>query len=60
MMSKLVLRDLTKTKKSPSFYKYTRDQIATYIKDPATNERQLRDAMIYIYNASSHFRRLEF
>ena len=58
MMSKLVLRDLTKTKKSPSFYKYTRDQIATYIKDPATNERQLRDAMIYIYNASSHFRRL--
>ena len=58
MMSKLVLRDLTKTKKNPSFYKYTRDQIATYIKDPATNEKQLRDAMIYIYNASSHFRRL--
>ena len=57
-LSKLVLRDLSKQKRSPSFYKYTKAQISTFIKDPATNEKQLREAMIYIYNASSHFKRL--
>jgi len=57
-ISKLVLRDLTQQKRNPTFYKYTRDQIANYIKDPARNEKQLRDAIIYIYNASSNFRRI--
>lgn len=57
-LSKVVYRDLTKTKRNPTFYKYTRDQIATFIKDPARNEKALRDAMVYIYNASPHFRRI--
>lgn len=57
-LSRLVLRDLTKQKKNPTFYKYSKDDISTFLKNPIQNEKKLRDAIIYIYNASSHFRRL--
>jgi hypothetical protein len=57
-LSRLVLRDLTKQKKNPTFYKYTKDQISEFIKDPVRNEKSIRDAIVYLYGASSHFRRL--
>lgn len=58
-LNRLILRDLNDVGASnPSFYKYTKDQIATFLKDPYRNQKNLRDASIYLYNASSHFRRL--
>lgn len=57
-LSKLILRDLNDNQQSPSFYKYTKDQIATFINNPYTNEQNIRNAVVYLYNVSSHFRRL--
>lgn len=57
-LNKIIMRDLNGTNTSPTFYKYTKDQINTYLQNPYTNKKSLRDAAIYIYNASSHFRRL--
>lgn len=57
-MNKITLRDLNSTSSSQTFYKYTKDQIATYLKDPQKNEKQIRDAVIYMYGASAHFWRI--
>ncbi len=57
-INKLVLRDLNGRNSGPSFYRYSRDQITTYLSNPFRYEKQLRDAVIYLYGASSHFRRL--
>ena len=43
---------------APFRYKFTKDTVAKFLKDPYHNEKGLRDAMIYLYCASSHFRRL--
>lgn len=45
-------------RKTPTFYRYTKDDIATYIANPYRYARQLRHAVTYIYSASSLFRRL--
>lgn len=58
VINKMILRDLNKNVSSPKFYLYTKDQISTYLKDPNKNEKYLRQAVIYLYGASSHFRRL--
>lgn len=57
-LNKLVLRDMNGTNSSPTFYKYSKDKIAEFLQNPASNEKNLRNAVIYIYGASSHFRRL--
>lgn len=57
-INKMILRDLNKNNPSPQFYRYTREQIAQYVKDPFRYEKQLRNAVIYMYGASPHFRRL--
>ena len=57
-LNHLILRDLNNNPTAPTFYKYSKDDIATYLQNPYTYEKQLRDAVVYIYGASSHFRRL--
>ena len=57
-LNKLVLRDLNGTGSSPSFYLYSKDKITEFLKNPYTNEKNIRNAVVYIYGASSHFRRL--
>lgn len=57
-INKVIMRDLNANPKSPSFYLYTKDQITDYIKNPYSNQKALRNAAIYLYNASGHFRRL--
>jgi hypothetical protein len=42
----------------PTFSVYTKDDISTYLSNPYQYEKQLRKAVVYIYGASSHFRRL--
>lgn len=58
LLSRLVMRDLNSRDNAPTFYKYSRDNIQTYLANPYSNQKALRDAVIYIYNASSHFRRI--
>lgn len=57
-LNKLILRDMNGTNPSPSFYLYNRDKISEFLKNPYTNEKNIRNAVVYIYGASSHFRRL--
>lgn len=58
VLNHLILRDLNGTNAAPTFSKYTKDQIATYLSNPYQYRKQLREAVTYIYGASSHFRRL--
>ena len=57
-INKLIMRDLNGQSTAPSFYMYTKDEIVSFLKNPYTNEKQLRRAVTYLYGASSHFRRL--
>lgn len=57
-INKLILRDLNGTNTSPNFYLYTKDEITSYLKNPYQYEKNLRNAVIYLYGASSHFKRL--
>lgn len=58
VLNKLITRDLNGNNRTPTFSKYTKDDIQSALSNPAKNEALLRDAVIYIYSASSHFRRL--
>lgn len=57
-LNKLITRDLNGTYMAPTFSRFTKDNINTYLSNPYTYEDQLRQAVTYIYGASSHFRRL--
>lgn len=57
-LSRVVLRDLNHPTSSPRFYKYNKEEIAKVLRNPYQYQKALRDAVIYIYGASSHFRRL--
>ena len=52
------MRDLNKNQKSSVFKKYTKDDISKYLSSPDKNQKYMREAVRYIYGASSHFRRL--
>ena len=58
VLNRLITRDLNKNPQNPVFQLYSKDDITKFLNNPATNEKQLRDAITYIYGASSHFRRL--
>lgn len=55
---KIILRDLNNNPTSPTFNKYTKSDIITYLTNPANYETQLRDAVIYIDGASTKFYRI--
>lgn len=57
-INKLITRDLNNNTTSPTFSLYTKDDITKFLANPYTYEKQLRAAVIYIYGASPHFRRL--
>lgn len=57
-INRMVTRDLNGRSNSQSFFVYTRDDVSKFIKNPVQFEKNLRDAVIYLYGASSHFRRL--
>lgn len=58
VLNRLITRDLNGTSASPTFYLYNKDNITEFLRNPYTNQKNLRNAAIYIYGASSHFRRL--
>lgn len=58
LLNKLITRDLNNNTNKPTFSLVTKDDIQNYLTNPYTYEKQLRKAIIYIYGASTHFRRL--
>lgn len=54
----LILRDLNKNPEKATFYKYSKDKVAEFLRDPERNAKGLREAVVYLYGASPHFRRL--
>lgn len=58
LLNKLITRDMNNVSNSPTFTLYSKDDIQEYLANPYRYEKQLRKAVIYIYGASSHFRRL--
>lgn len=57
-LNKLITRDLNNNTNTPTFSLYSKDDITSYLANPYTYEKQLRKAVVYMYGASSHFRRL--
>lgn len=58
LLNRLITRDLNNNTNTPTFSLYSKDDITTYLSNPYRYEKQLRQAVTYIYGASSHFRRL--
>lgn len=57
-LNRLITRDLNNNTSAPTFSLFSKDDITTYLSNPYRYEKQLRNAVTYIYGASSHFRRL--
>lgn len=57
-LSKLIIRDLNNNTNTPIFSLYSKDDIQKYLSNPYTYQKELRKAVIYMYGASCHFRRL--
>lgn len=57
-LNKLITRDLNNNTNTPTFSLYSKDDITKYLSNPYTYEKQLRQAVVYMYGASPHFRRL--
>ncbi len=60
LLNKLIRNDLNNTSvtNNPQFRLYTRDQIVQYISNPYRYRQEIRNAITYIYGASSHFARI--
>lgn len=58
-LSQIKVRDLENNKDyNPTYRKYTKSQIVTYLGNPANYETQLRQMSQYLYNISNYYRRL--
>lgn len=58
-LSHITLRNLASTTETnPTYTKYTKDQIVTYLGNPANYEKQLRNMSKYLFNISNYYRRL--
>lgn len=58
-LNNVIIRDLnSKTAKSTTFTKYSKEQIVNWLQSPSTNAENIRNASIYMYNVSTQYRRL--
>lgn len=57
-INRLVLRDLNKRDAPVPFGRYTKADIQRFLNHPEKNAKQLRQAVIYLAEASPHFHRL--
>ena len=58
-VARIILRNLNSaTDKNPTYAKYTKEQIVTYLNNPANYEKQLRQMSVYMFNVSNYYRRL--
>lgn len=58
ILNRLITRDMNNIRETPMFTLYKKDDIVKYLSNPYKYEKQLRAAILYIYGASPHFRRL--
>lgn len=60
LINRLITRDLNEYRATygPSFFMYRKDDINRFLSNPYKFEKELRKAILYIYCASAHFRRL--
>lgn len=58
ILNRLITRDLNNNTTAPTFSLYSKDDIQSYLQNPYVYEKQLRKAVVYLYGASPHFRRL--
>lgn len=56
-LNHVIVREVAEGNKS-RFLKHDKNEISGYLSDPEKNEKEIREVMQYIYNASSHFKRL--
>jgi len=57
-IGKLITRDLNNYRNAPTFTLYNKGDITKFLSNPYKFEKQLRRAVIYLYGASPHFRRI--
>ncbi len=57
-LNRLISRDLNEYVETPTFSIYKKTDIQRFLSNPYKYEKELRRAVVYIYGASSHFRRL--
>ena len=57
-LNRLITRDFNRNTTAPTFSLYSKEDIKKFLTNPYKYEKELRKAVIYIYNASCHFRRL--
>lgn len=58
LINKLITRDLNRNITNPVFRLFSKDDITKFLTNPYRYEQQLRAAVVYLYGASPHFRRL--
>ena len=58
LLNRMILRDLNKYYETKTFKTISKNDIIRWLFTPQANEKNLREAVRYIYNASSHFRSL--
>lgn len=58
VLNRLITRDLNNNTTTPTFSLYSKEDVQVYLANPYTYEKQIRNAVTYIYGASSHFRRI--
>ena len=58
ILNRLITRNLNNNPPAPTFSLYSKDDITKFISNPYKYEKQLRQAVIYLYGASPHFYRL--
>lgn len=46
------------TKKNSRYTRFTKEDLLDYMQTPSTNEKNIRDASIYMYDASTQYKRL--
>lgn len=59
-INKIIMDDLNKNSRRNASKKYSRDQIEKFLQNPesGSNAKNLREAVLYIYRMSPHFRRI--
>lgn len=58
VLNRLITRDLNNNTTTPTFSLCSKEDVQGYLANPYTYEKQIRNAVTYIYGASSHFRRI--
>lgn len=57
-INRMIVKDLEERQRAEGYQKFSRESISKWLKDPKNNQANLREAVVYLYGVSSHYRRL--